>query len=65
MTDLPVKIPFYKWKKWEEIIELTDVLYRDTNLRKKIVEEQIEFSLANTLDKQLISIFNDVLFSTE
>jgi hypothetical protein len=65
VVDLPVEIPFYKWQKWEEIIELTDVLYRDTKLRKRIVEEQTEFSLANTLDKQLINIFNDVLFSTE
>ena len=64
-NNFDVNIPTYEFFKWEEIVDLTNELYNDKKLRKSIVEEQREFSLANTLDKQLINIFNDVLFSTE
>ena len=65
LNNFDVNIPTYEFFKWEEIVDLTNELYNDKKLRKSIVEEQREFSLANTLDKQLINIFNDVLFSTE
>ena len=65
LNNFDVNIPTYEFFKWEGIADLTNELYNDKKLRKNIVEEQREFSLSHTLDKQLISIFNDVLFSTE
>lgn len=55
-------VPTYEYRDWDEIIILTDSLTRDEGLYSDIVKEQKKFSLENTLDKQLINIFNKVLF---
>ena len=55
-------VPTYDYQDWNEIIDLTNSLTMDQELYDDIVKEQKKFSLENTLDKQLINIFNEVLF---
>ena len=55
-------VPTYDYQDWDEIVDLTNSLTMDQELYDDIVKEQKRFSLENTLDKQLINIFNEVLF---
>lgn len=55
-------VPTYDYQDWDEIVDLTNSLTMDQELYDDIVKEQKKFSLENTLDKQLINIFNEVLF---